>query len=385
MAATTVEDLPLELLSTIVGAVKQLAALLSLPRVTRRFKAACKAAVVAVNPRGDGVGPEMLEYLRQSYRGFSAADLDDCEHVDLGALAGPTLWWLSIDGCGAKSVAPLSACPLLEHLCIAMTSVDDLAPLNSLAALRFLDVGGLELCSLNLTLPSLTTLAVDGLTVAGQPLDDNGIATIATGCPSLRTISAEDCPGVGDEGIAALAACRQLIAAAFTACERVTGATIAALATAITLDMAGCSITDDAAQHFARLRCLRFLSLDNTHVSDAFVACLAEANPALEGLAVSDTEVGDLGVSALAACKRLKHLSIANAGIITDTAARAVAGLPLIYLNVAGADITAAALGHLSLTNLSVCILDACDEITPEDKARFLERRPGCRITHAPL
>eukprot|EP00873_Tetraselmis_striata_P000381 jgi/Tetstr1/420645/TSEL_011733.t1 len=368
----------------------------------------------------------------------------------VGGISGP-------NGRLTPLAACLCACSSLTQLCLTECASLDEAGLSSLSSLRSLE--SLSICNADAAtdtslaaalagLPSLTSLELSccprlmgqGLGACSSGLlslslrwcafSHDAIASVADTAPQLAELRLEECSGVSDATVAALAAglCGSLTALSLPGCSEVTdagAAHLAALSCLTTLQMDWCHrVTDAGLAPLRRLTSLRALSFSGCHeITEVGLAsplagrgltslCLAGCNhlgdealalmsvmlPHLTALsvarcdAITDTglcflagltslrslslewcyKLTDSGLSVLHPLTRLVHFSLVGCIFVTDAGLSVLSGHPrLASLHLDWCEqITDAGLamlaGNTSLTSLR---LDRCYDVTPAGAA----------------
>ncbi|KAJ3680902.1 hypothetical protein LUZ60_015391 [Juncus effusus] len=163
-----------------------------------------------------------------------------------------------------------------------------------------------SLCELNLSHCSLvnfsmqTASKLNSIKLDGCPINTAGLKSIANSCNSLKELSLSKCSGVTDEGLSAIVTKHKgLEKIDVTCCRNITDRSLTAITSSC-----------------ASLLSLRMESC--TKLSSESFALIGRNCPKLEELDLTDNDLDDQGLRALAACTKLKSLKIGICLKITD-------------------------------------------------------------------
>ena len=218
------------------------------------------------------VGDGDLVYLQSlpklEWLDLSFTDVGDEGLAHLAGIVGLTRLQLDSTKVTTAGLSQLGRMSRMGMLTIALTKVDDLAPIRPMSQLVYLNLGG-------------------------TPIDDDGLAAVA-GLGALKTINLTNTK-VDDAGLVHL-----------TGLDGLTS-----------LDLSMTPVTDAGLNHLSGLAELKSLRLGKTRITDAGLVSLCGLSK-LEMLELGQTSVTDAGLLQLACLKRLKSLNAQGAAALTD-------------------------------------------------------------------
>jgi hypothetical protein len=234
--------------------------------------------------------------------------------------------------------------------------------------------------------PLLRSVILQGL----DQVTDFGIAALAKGCPDVRQLSLRG-TGVGDSGIDVIAAgCGELAMISLVDCKIVTDTGLTALARGCSrlhaLSLSGCTELSDVGIEAVAQYCphVAILDLSNLDVGDIAVQALA-ANGRLERLYLEGTSITDDGMVAVASsCTRLSTLNLSCCSV-TDISIHAMAEhCPHISrLKLLGCDkLTESSVAALTrCSQLIALAIGGCDGLTQDARKKIAAALPHCDIS----
>jgi hypothetical protein len=324
----TVHLLPDELLHVIFRLLDASTLLVAVPRVCRRWWAACGGTPhvdldftvipAYVKHCADANGEMMLADIAQRFPRAVRLNLEQLQKVADDSIVAvaphlPLLTSVNLSGCrylGAAAVTALADhCPLLtavDFACCALTDDAIVALAQQCRHLTLVDLWG----SNRLTAAAIEALAahsrrLTSITIGPScTITDASVIALAKGCPLLTHAKFNRCLLLGDSAVVGLTSHCQLLASLdFEACERVTDKCVAAL---------------PQRQPPRRLTSINFQACDR--LTDRCVASFAVHCPLLERVDFAlCARITDQGVLSLAAhCPNLTALNVSKCPRVTD-------------------------------------------------------------------